>query len=146
MNEVCGVCWGQARDLSFYVPEGPQERPQHIVLPNIRRAAETPRHCIFQEFMEPERNVVPEETSRMDWLGINTSYQEELVFAPYIDRKQIMHTCILLKYSLNSFTSTHIEEIIFILMEGLNNISYENIQNYPDNQVHYFIGINKQQH
>ncbi|KAH9632028.1 hypothetical protein HF086_007417 [Spodoptera exigua] len=41
-----------------------QERPQHIVLPNIRRAAEIPQHCVFQECTEPQRNAVPDETRR----------------------------------------------------------------------------------
>ncbi|KAH9632029.1 hypothetical protein HF086_007418 [Spodoptera exigua] len=31
-------------------------------------------------------------------------------------------------------------------MEGLQNISYENIQNYPDHQVQYFAGVTKAQH
>lgn len=146
MNEVCGICWGQARDLSFHVPERPQERPQLIVLPNIRRAADSSRHCIFQECMEPERNIVPEETRQ----EVLVRYQ---YFIPRSARICSLHrqeanyeNLYTAEYSLNSFTSTHIEEIVFILMEGLSNISYENIQNYPDSQVQYFIGINKQQH
>ncbi|KAF9409278.1 hypothetical protein HW555_011313, partial [Spodoptera exigua] len=146
MNEVCGVCWDHARDLNVPFPEERQERPQRIVLPNIRRAAETPQHCVFQECTEPQRNAVPEETRR-----------EVLIrFQYYIPRGA--HICSMhrqeanyenlytAEYSLNTFTSVHIEEIIFILMEGLQNISYENIQNYPDHQVQYFVGVTKAQH
>lgn len=33
MKEVYEARWDQVRDLSLHVPEGPQERPQYIVLP-----------------------------------------------------------------------------------------------------------------
>ncbi|CAH2100547.1 unnamed protein product [Euphydryas editha] len=146
MNEVCGVCWAQAQDLSLRVTEGQQERLQQIVLPNIRRAADTARHCVFQECTEAERNLVPEETRR----EVLIRYQ---YFIPRGARICSLHreeanyeNLYTAEYSLNNFTSAHIEDIIFILMEGLQNISYENIQNYPDNQVDYFIGLSKQQH
>ena len=96
--------------------------------------------------MELERNVVPEETRQ----------QVLIRYQYYIPRGA--HICSLHKqeanyenlytaeYSIDNFTSIHVEDIIFILMEGLQNISYENIQNYPDNQVHYFIGMSKQEH
>lgn len=47
------------------------------------------------------------------------------------------------EYSLDTFKADYIEEIVFILMEGLNNV---NIQNYPDHQVLYFLGFTKRQH
>lgn len=119
MNEVCGVCWDQARDLVVPVTAGPQERAQHIELPNLRRAAETARHCIFQECTEPQQNVVPEETRR----EVLIRYQ---YFIPKGARICSLHrqeanygNLYTAEYSLNSFTSIHIEEIIFILMEGL---------------------------
>ncbi|XP_041972398.1 uncharacterized protein LOC121728310 [Aricia agestis] len=59
MNEVSGVCWNQARDIRSDIPEADERSQQNIVLFNIRRAAETPGHCVFQECMNPEQNVVP---------------------------------------------------------------------------------------
>ncbi|CAD0201835.1 unnamed protein product [Chrysodeixis includens] len=35
MNEVCGVCWVQAQDLSFVVTQEQQDRAQYLVLPSI---------------------------------------------------------------------------------------------------------------
>ncbi|CAH2097331.1 unnamed protein product [Euphydryas editha] len=119
MNEVCGVCWAQAQDLSLRVTEGQQERLQQIVLPNIRRAADTARHCVFQECTEAERNLVPEETRR----EVLIRYQ---YFIPRGARICSLHreeanyeNLYTAEYSLNNFTSAHIEDIIFILTTSL---------------------------
>ncbi|KAH9639649.1 hypothetical protein HF086_009102, partial [Spodoptera exigua] len=146
MNEVCGVCWDHAQDLNVPFPEERQERPQRIVLPNIRRAAETPQHCVFQECTEPQRSAVPEETRREVLIRFQYYIPRGARICSMHRQEANYENLYTAEYSLNTFTSVHIEEIIFILMEGLQNISYENIQNYPDHQVQYFVGVTKAQH
>ncbi|CAH1639238.1 unnamed protein product [Spodoptera littoralis] len=144
VHEVCAVCWEQAQDVVPQTPrsqepetESPQqtatglrdtdipqvterrrvERPQYITLPNMRRAADTPRHCIFHECRNIERHTIPQKVRYRvlqqfqyyipNSARICTEHLQEADF-------QNLYSA---EYSMKTFTATHIEDIIFILME-----------------------------
>ncbi|RVE41010.1 hypothetical protein evm_014339 [Chilo suppressalis] len=141
ISEVCSPRWERAQGIlnsRITVNE-----PRYITLPNIRRAAETPGLCIFRGCTGSKRRIVPEETRRRILLYFiprgaricNLHLHEEQYGDLYAA-----------EYSLDTFSSSHIEETVFILMECLSNVTYENIQNYPEHQVQYFIGLTKRQH
>ncbi|RVE39951.1 hypothetical protein evm_015399 [Chilo suppressalis] len=118
-----------------------------ILLPSVRRAAATTRHCVFPDCLNAERYHVPDRVrSRV--------VQETNYYIPRSARVCSFHTTNYMYHNLysssnsyNTFNSGQIEDLVFILTDELNvRFDFEDVTTIPEHLLHYWIGITKDQH
>lgn len=71
---ICQACWehaniqviSESETVDNSVKQGTQETPQHqyITMPNLKRAADIRRHCLFYGCSNPERIHIPDVVRR----------------------------------------------------------------------------------
>lgn len=153
---VCHTCWELANhQILSQVPEenpvrqsGIQEIPQqqYITLPNIRRAADTRRHCLFPDCRNPERYHIPDTIRRRVLNDCNFYIPRGARICAYHMGRNIFGELYTSENTLAHFNCFQIEDMVFILSEPVSVFNFEDIQSLPEYLAHYFLGISLSQH
>lgn len=76
--------WLRARDATSGPSQIEPRRQQYIELPSVRRAVDTPRHCLFSECSNTKRYRIPDNVRRRGLCEKTSTFLVVLEYVPFI--------------------------------------------------------------